>query len=95
MPDSLPDPYDSYPIKDNNWFKNNVSHKMMRAKQNSGPYCTFCCHRCYDPNTVHGRRSLKKSKVITYHHTKFYVNSDVNPHFMDRRNGEAVLEDDA
>jgi hypothetical protein len=94
MSDPTPDPYEAYPIKDNLWLKNNEAHKMMRSKQNSKEYCTYCRHHhCYDPTIVYGNRSLKKSKVVQCYKTKYIDKIVISPDFVNIRNGENNLDD--
>jgi uncharacterized Fe-S radical SAM superfamily protein PflX len=78
------------PYKDDRWFMK--LRRKSRTQKTS--YCSFCRHHRCGENRVRGSRSLKKSKVITYKHTKFYENSDSNPFFMDLRNGLWLQEED-
>ncbi len=89
MSASIPDPYEVYPIKNNLWFKNKEAHKMMRSKQNSRVFCTYCRHHnCYDPTFVYGNRSLKKSKVVQCSKTKYADKIVISPDFVSIKNGE-------
>lgn len=95
MSESIQDTYESYPIKDDNWFKNNEAHKIMRTKKDkSHSYCTYCRHHhCGDPTTVYGNRSLKKSKVVSYKTTKYADKPVIMPDFLSIRNGETTFAD--
>lgn len=90
MSESIQDTYESYPIKDDNWFKNNVAHSISRVKKDKGKiYCTYCRHHhCGDPMRVYGNRSLKKSKVIQYAKTKYADKLVIMPDFVSIMNGE-------
>jgi hypothetical protein len=82
---------DYAPYKDDRWSKT----MSRRKRPQHGEYCTFCRHHhCGDPTQVFGTRSLKKSKVVTYKHTKFYETSDLNPYFRDLRNGLWSLQEE-
>jgi hypothetical protein len=95
MSDTFPDPYESYPIKDNLWFKNNNAHSIARKKNDkSNTYCTFCRHHhCGDPTRVYGNRSLKKSKVVSSAKTKYTEKPVMSPDFLNVINGENNFED--
>lgn len=95
MSDPIQDPYEFYPNKDNDWFKNNVAHKRAKAKrEKSNQFCTYCMHHhCGDPTKVYGKRSLKKSKVIQYAKTKYADKLVIMPDFVSIMNGETKLED--
>ena len=95
MAEPIQDSYESYPIKENYWNKNNVSHTISRAKKTKGrDYCSYCRHHhCYDPTRVHGNKSLKKSKVVSYKTTKYADKLVVMPEFVSIRNGETHFED--
>ncbi len=88
-------PYELFSTKDDTWFKNNQSHKMMRNKHNSGKYCSRCRNRnCYDADRIYGNKSLKKSKIIKYRQLKYtdkpaFLGTD----FVYIRNGETKVEE--
>jgi hypothetical protein len=79
------------PYKDDRWSKT-MSRRRRDPKKTM--YCSFCRHHRCGENSVYGTRSLKKSKVVTYKHTKFYETSDLNPYFRDLRNGLWSLQEE-
>ncbi len=81
MSEIVQDSYESYPIKDNLWHKNNEAHKMMRNKnKNSGRwFCVVCMHRCVDPHPVRGTKSLKKTKDLELKTHKYERKPVLNP----------------
>ena len=87
--------FETFYDKENLWRKNELAHQILRKRNNTRPYCTFCRHRgCYDPTTVHGDKSLKKSKVVSCRTTKidscrwqWHFVSD--PKYLNTRNGES------
>jgi hypothetical protein len=94
MSELVQDLYETYPIKDDNWFKNNVSHSIARIKKDKGgKYCTVCRHHhCGDIQPVYGNRSLKKSKVVTQHKTKYADKIVIMPYFLSIKNGEILFD---
>lgn len=95
MSELVQDLYESYPIKDDNWFKNITSHSISRIKKDKGgKYCTVCRHHhCGDIQPVYGNRSLKKSKVVIQHKTKYADKLVIMPYFLSIKNGEMNLND--
>jgi hypothetical protein len=95
MSETVQDPYESYPIKDDNWFKNNTAHSIARIKKDKGGlFCTVCRHHhCGDIQPVYGNRSLKKSKVIIQHKTKYADKPVIMPDFLSIKNGEILFDD--
>lgn len=82
-------------VKMDTWYKNEVAHKKMRAKNGAAPFrmCSFCLSRkcCDDP--VHGSKSLKKTKRVILRHTKIFDYAGTNPMFLHMRNGERQMDD--
>jgi hypothetical protein len=95
MFDSIQDLYESYPVKDDLWSKNNVAHNISRTKKDKGgKYCTVCRHHhCGDIQSVYGNRSLKKSKVVIQNKTKYTDKLVIMPDFVNIINGEMILND--
>ena len=91
----IPDRYETFPFKDNLWYKNNQAHKVMRAKNKSSGrwFCVGCFHRCYDPFPVRGNKSLKKTKDLNSKTHKYERKPDMNPHYLNTNNGENSNED--
>lgn len=93
MSEPIPDLYESYPIKNDLWYKNNEAHKVMRAKQNQKPFCAHCHNRhCYDYEKVRGDKALKKCKFSTTY-SKPLKNSDTKEAFINHKNGEITCND--
>jgi hypothetical protein len=95
MTEPIQDSYESYPIKDNLWHKNNEVHKMMRNKnKNSGKwFCVYCFHRCGDPLRVRGTKSLTKTKDLNSKTHKYERKSVLYPNYLNINNGENNNED--
>lgn len=92
---NIPDSYESYPIKDNLWHKNNEAHKMMRNKNNNSGkwFCVVCFHRCCDPLRVRGNKSLKKTKDLNSKTHKYERKPLVCPDYLNTNNGENSTQD--
>jgi hypothetical protein len=95
MTEPIQDLYESYPIKNDIWFKNNTAHSIARIKKDKGGlFCTVCRHHhCGDIQPVYGNKSLKKSKVVIQHKTKYADKPVIMPDFVSIMNGELYLND--